>query len=415
MIKKKWISNFLKDKEKVNSFIIALLCMSGLISFIIKIENIIPCIIITGFLCIEIINAKETIKRIKDKSIKFPKSYVIFIIIVLCVFIVSIINNGLRKTIIERLMCFIGFLILPSICFRHNTDIKYIVKYILVISGILSIPLFFVNLGKYNGGERMAISYYMLPTYLAIIMNFFIKDDNSKRKKIIKIILYLCILYPYISFLIMYASRGIIVAIVVCILMCISANKKTKTKLIILAITLLLCGVGLIIFKPMVITFNNMLSKMNIKIEAVNKSAKLLENDAFDNGRNKVYIRALEEIKRHPLMGNGIGDYAEKYITYPHNILLQAWYEGGIIFLFVMIFIIGYGIYILVFNKETSIDEKYMLIFFTSLSIIRLMLSYEFWKEISFGLYLYIIFNIMQKNYEKRRNKRSGKCNNSNV
>lgn len=415
MTKQKDIINLIKNKEKINSFLIAILCMSGLISFLLKIENIIPCIIIMVFLSIEIINSKETIKRIKTRNIKFPKTYIIYIIFVLIIFIVSIINNGLRKTIIERFMFFIGFLIIPSICFRHDTNIKYIVNSILIISGILTVPLLFANLGNYNGGEKMAISYYMLPTYLAMIMTFFLDDKNSIGKKIIKTILILSVFYPYISFLIMYASRGIIVAMVICIIMCVTVNKKTRTKLIILAVTFLLCIIGVIIFKPTVITFNNVLSKMNIKVEAINKSAKLLENNAFDNGRNKVYTRALEEIKRHPLIGNGIGDYAEKYTTYPHNILLQAWYEGGIVFLFVMIFIIGYGAYIFILDKDMSIDEKYALILFTSLSIIRLMLSYEFWKEISFGLYLYIVFNTMQSNYEKRRKKKDGNCNNSNI
>lgn len=71
-----------------------------------------------------------------------------------------------------------------------------------------------------------------------------------------------------------------------------------------------------------------------------------------------------------------------------------------------------YSIYVIIFDKNVEIDKKFFLVFLISISIVRLMLSYEFWKEISFGMYLYLILSLMQKEIDRRKN---GKCNNSNI
>lgn len=413
MLKKDNVKNFFKDKEKINSILIAMLLMSGLTSLIIKVNNIIPIIILSILVSMEVINYKDTMERIKNRRVKIQNIFLVFAIIVFFMFIISIINNGLRSTCMDRFLYFVVFIIIPYLCCRHSIKTNYVINSILIISLILSIPLFFINFGNYNGGTRMTISYYMLPTYIAMIMTFIVDKNKTKEMVITKIVLILIFSYPYIKFLIEYASRGVILAIAVCILLCIIINKKKlKDKLLILFFVLILGITSGIWFKPLVISTNNILQNLNIRIEVIEKSAKLIENDKFDDGRDKVYSRAIEGIIEHPLIGNGIGDYAEKYVTYPHNILLQALYEGGIIFFWVMLLILLYSIYILIFDNETEMEKKYLLVMFISIAIIRLMLSYEFWHEISFGLYLYVVFDIMQNNIDKRRQK-NGKCDNS--
>ena len=152
----------------------------------------------------------------------------------------------------------------------------------------------------------------------------------------------------------------------------------------------------------------------NINIEAISKNLELIEKGNVDNGRNEVFDKAIEGIKEHPFIGNGIGDYAEKYVTYPHNLLLQSWYEGGIIFFLLMLTVFLYSVYILLFDKNVDLNRKYMLILFFSISIVRLMLSYEFWREISFGMYLYFVLDIMQENWDRRK-KQNGNSNNTNI
>ena len=74
-------------KENINSFLIAILVMSGLISFITNIENIIPIILITVFLTIEIINWKDTFEMIKNKNRMFPNTLLIACTIIVILYI----------------------------------------------------------------------------------------------------------------------------------------------------------------------------------------------------------------------------------------------------------------------------------------------------------------------------------------
>lgn len=414
-MKLKKIIEYANNTELINSILIAILCMTGMISFVVKINNIIPTIIFLVFIIMEAINYKTLKKDIKEKNIKASIPAIIFLLIIIFEFIVSIINKGIRRSIVIRFEYFLIFILIPILCCRHNMKVKYIVKSIITISIILSPSLIFSNFGAYNGGTRMAISYYMLPSYTAFITLLFIDEKTSFKEKLIRAILVLILMYPYILFLIKYSSRGITIAIIFCILMNIIIKQKKRKRIGFTLCVIFICFISMISFKAVIINFNNFLIKNNITIGAINKSAKLLEKDEFDNGRNKVYCRAMQGISEHPFIGNGIGDYAEKYVTYPHNLLLQAWYEGGIIPCLAMLFILIYSIYILIIDQDIDIEKKYLLILFSSISLIRLMLSYEFWREISFGMYLYVIFDIMQEKMNIRRKKEYGKCNNTNI
>ena len=399
-------------KEDVNSFLIAVLLMAGLISFIINIKNIIPIIILTVLVIIEITNYKETIQKIKKKEALIPNTVIIFFLLIAILYVFSFITHGIKYVIVDRCLHFVGFLVIPCVCCRHEFNVKKVIDSILIISTILTIPLFFDNFEKYDGGTRMSISYYMLPTYISMIMSFFIDDDKSMKKIVKKLIYFLIVLYPYNLFLIKHASRGIYVAIITCISLSVIVKRNLKEKIIIISIIGIIITLGILFFRPLLTITNDILTSANITVEAISKSLKLYNEGQLGNGRDLVYNRAIEGIKEHPILGNGIGSYAEKYVTYPHNLLLQMWYEGGILFFILTLGIIIYSIYVLVFEKHVNVEKKYILILLTSISIVRLMISYEFWKEISFGIYIYVILNIMQNEIDRRKN---GKCNNSNI
>jgi len=412
------IKKGLNNKKNINSLLIAILCMAGLISFIININNIIPIIVVVVFIVAEIVNYNDFLKKIKSKEINIKNNLISFILLiaVLIFFVITIANKGMKETVMQRLFYFCGFIIIPYLCCRHEISVNKVVNYILIISGIIAIPMFFVEWGEFSAGDRMAISYYMLPIFLAMIMNFFVDNNKSLKKNFGKIIIFLTLFYPYNDFLVKYISRGVILAIVICIILCSIMKKSLKIKLTtIVFIILIAIVVGVFLIKPILYFTESLLSNFNIRAEVISKSLDLIENGKFDNGRNKVFEQAINGIKEHPILGNGIGDYAEKYVTYPHNILLQAWYEGGIVFFILMSFILIYSLYIFIFDKNIDLEKKYLLILFFSIAIVRLMLSYEFWRETSFGLYLYIVLDAMQKKLNIRRNKKNGNSNYSNI
>jgi len=289
-------------KENINSFLIAILVMSGLISFITNIENIIPIILITVFLTIEIINWKDTFEMIKNKKRMFPNTLLIACTIIVILYIASLCQNGIKFTILDRLYHFIGFLMIPCICCRHKISINQIIDSILIISTILSLPLMFKNFGKYDGGTRMSISYYMLPTYISIIMSFFVAKNNNLKLILGKCIYCLIVFYPFNIFLIQYASRGIYVAIAVCLFLCIIIKKSVKQKLLISAVTCVLVLIIAIFFKPLLIFTNKICVSTGINIEIITKNLKLSEEGKIGNGRDLVYQRAIDGIKDHPII-----------------------------------------------------------------------------------------------------------------
>ena len=409
------IKNEMKEKKNINSLLIAILCMVGLISFIIGKDNIIPIIEIIVLIIAEIVNYKETLQEIKQKKNKKYLTGIIFLGITILTFLVSIIRLGFKETIIIRMLYFGGFICIPYMCCRHEISAKKIIDYILIISGIIAIPLFNIKLGYFDGGTRMSISYYMLPTFIAMVMTFFVSEGKTLKTNVTKIAVFLTLFFPYISFLIEYISRGVILAIIICVFLCSIIKKSTRNKIIIISSTVIICILLTFCVRPILSFAQNFLDKYDIRVEIISKNLQLIESGNFDNGRNDVFQKAIKGIKEHPIIGNGVGDYAEKYITYPHNILLQAWYEGGILYFIVMLGIFLYSIYILIFDLNTKLERKHLIVLFFSISIIRLMLSYEFWKEISFGLYLYIVLDTMQKNLEIRRNKKNGNNNNTNI
>lgn len=410
------IKNELKEKKNINSLLIAILCMAGLISFIIGKDNIIPIIEMIVLIIGEIVNYKETLQEIKQKKNKKYLTGIIFWGITILTFLISIIRLGFKETIIIRMLYFVGFICIPYMCCRHEISAKKIIDYILIISGIIAIPLFNIKLGYFDGGTRMSISYYMLPTFIAMVMTFFINENKTIKSNVIKGVVFLILFYPYMKFFIEHISRGAILAIGISILLCAIINKSAKTKVITIAVlVIIIIIIGVLCLRPILYFAQHIVDKINIKVELISKSLMLIEKGSIDNGRNEIYQKTINGIKENPIIGKGVGEFEYNYQTYPHNFLLQTWYEGGIVFFVANVFIFLYSIYILIFDNKTPVEKKYLLILFFSIAIIKLMLSYEFWKEISFGLYLYIVLDIMQKKLEIRRKKENGNNNNTNI
>ena len=135
---------------------------------------------------------------------------------------------------------------------------------------------------------------------------------------------------------------------------------------------------------------------------------------AVEDGRNVIYENALNGIAQHPILGNGIGQFDYNYGTYPHNLLLQLLYEGGIIFV-ILIFVPILILIILVLCKgKGKFENTYLVIFLVSSSIVKLMLSYEFWSDIYFWIILYLSYMVLFKEIETGR-KKDGKRNNTNL
>ena len=101
------------------------------------------------------------------------------------------------------------------------------IKMILIIFAITGVFLIDVSFWNYTPGRRMSITYYMLPLFIALILDIVFFDKGKKfTKRLRKYILYLIVFYVYINFYLVFASRGALVAIFVCLLLCLISKIK---------------------------------------------------------------------------------------------------------------------------------------------------------------------------------------------
>jgi len=122
----------------------------------------------------------------------------------------------------------------------------------------------------------------------------------------------------------------------------------------------------------------------------ISKSIELIEKENFSNGRMIIYSTAWKEIRQKPFLGNGIGKFMNDYDIFQHNLILQLLHEGGVVLLIFIGLPLAYGIYVMIFKNEVNIDTRYMLVLLCSSSVVKLMISSEFWKEQSFWMFISI-------------------------
>ena len=137
------------------------------------------------------------------------------------------------------------------------------------------------------------------------------------------------------------------------------------------------------------------LTNLGIHFSFLEKSIRLSEVGDFSNGRLYHYQLALEGFVSSPLWGNGIGAFYDNYpsLGYPHNILLQCLYEGGLIFGFPIAALVLYGIYLTLFRGNIDTSRRVMMILFMSSSVPAAMLTSELWVYPILWMFLCITLN----------------------
>ena len=167
---------------------------------------------------------------------------------------------------------------------------------------------------------------------------------------------------------------------------------------------------------PILTAINDFLNSYNISFKIVEKNLRLLKADDVLNGRENLYPIAMQGINKSFILGNGIGSFNLRYNTYPHNFILQIMYEGGIIFLLPIIIPVIYGVYAIVAKKSISRNMRIFIIFLFCASIVRLLISYEFWKEMFFWLYLSVsVLAMLNKDIMIDKECNNDNCDNTNL
>ena len=372
-----------KKKMYIVEFIVAILCSFKIINYsLVNIfdkttDGFLNIIFFVCMLCYLLISLRKLInnRKYKKNNIKVTLIGIIFVFYTVVLFLFSIDITAI--SIIEFIVYYLFAVILGM-----NEDINFekLLKYVMSLS-LMSLfcfnKLFEI---RWNGSVNMDISYAFLPTICAAIIHF-IYYRKSSNIKFYNYILYIVNLFFSYKIL-LYGERGTIVCIVFLLMTCIifnknkgefiELNKKNILKFALAIFTILIC----IIFYKNIIEI--IIKITGINSYSLNKFYSLSETD-ISNGRFELYKTAFNGFLNHPLFGNGISTFNYYYpgTGYPHNILFQILFDGGIILLLFIIYILFKGIILKFKSKEK--DSILTIFFFFSISILYLSFSNDIW------------------------------------
>lgn len=262
--------------------------------------------------------------------IKVALSYFFVISICLLNFIIFPENrNGFWENLITLFfMCIPCFLNCSFISDESKflSTIKIIGNFIFTFGCIvLIIKLMGIYIGEaYN----MSYSYYMLLPAL-IYVYYGIKEKKGT--------------YYFMSCIcgfsmILLGSRGALISLLLFIVIIIFfSNNKILHKTIALAL-----GIVIIAFSnKIIIIAYDIISRIGIK----SRTMDLIRYGGiitYDSGRSEIRNKAINAIFEHPIVGNGIGSEWRIMGTYSHNIFLDIFLHGGLIFgsIFILIILI---------------------------------------------------------------------------
>lgn len=367
-----------------------------------------------GLLCSELIFAllifRYQIIRITESYIIYPilifgalfilikerrinKAVIILNCFVLCIiFLNYFIYKEYRREILNVIDLYFYAGVIATILFSYCKNYRKLID-IMTLIGIVNIFItiyMFLNKEVYHLGY-MDFGYFLLPSSILLYLKYF-KEKNIKY--LIGSILTIIIIF-------IYGSRGAILCYIGGYLMINMATfKATLKNLNSLFIKIIIGIILLISINPLLSKVNNTLIENGIFSYSLTKYTDTTED--FASGRVERYNLAIEDIKKHPIVGNGIGNYNIKYsYNYIHNFILQIADELGILLLLlVIIFIIKFIVKII---NDTDKDKQLVFTFIFSITI-KLMISTQYWSEPTFWIIILLGMQFTKKSLKLKDN-----------
>lgn len=238
----------------------------------------------------------------------------------------------------------------------------------------------------------MDICYGILPVLICTIYKFVTSYRKSKWYMIIPYI----IAISFSIYVIIKGTRGCIICFI-CLLFLIKYNQNNKNdKMQNLKKMLSICVIIFTFFNfsNFIMWINKLMIGMGYNINFLQKSARLISSGDFSNGRVSHYYIAWKGFLSSPFFGNGIGQFRTWHpkMGYPHNMILQVLFEGGIL-LGIPIIILTIGAFKLVLENNNNKNIKSIAIVSFSASIPPAMLSSQLWVYPVLWFLFGLIFN----------------------
>ncbi len=357
--------NINSQKIIINSISIALMLI---INYIAAIMNINGGIVI-------IISIIIALQLIANKKININIRIVPIVGIVFLSFLISFFLVYDRSYTFDYLSKFVVFGIFPLYLGTRNFNKIIIYKTILFISFFTIPALHMIDYNSLLSGNKMGLTYALLPIYLISIM-FFI--ENNYRFMAALVFISTSIVLIEIS------SRGVIVAIIFFLIgyFYITRFKGRNKKIIFLILSIITSTFIISRFWEILLKSQEILRSYNIRFYPLDKTILYQRQDKLLNARDIIWRNAIDGIKDNLLVGHGIGSFEDLFGTYTHNIFLQVLWEGGIFF-FIPVVYLAFYVTLRIIKHENK-DNSILFLFLLSISYISLLFSSMLWMNQGF-------------------------------
>jgi len=282
--------------------------------------------------------------------------------------------------------------LLYSSCeFSFQTFLKTVVIIsIISIPGLLRVSTLTFESNVEASGYYMGVSYGSLRLLIALLLIIFIF-----KNKFIKIFILIIALF-YVNFFLQYSNRGAILALLIFFMLYVLL-KKNQLNIRTALLLFLMIGIGSFFFMDLIFVVKDILDGINLNVKAIDKMIMFNEQDKdLSNGRARLIGLALNDISSNLITGNGIGVFDSKYGSYPHNILVQVFYEGGIFYLLLILLVFVNFIRVL-FSKDYTVEYKIFIIYLFFAGIFELFFSNVYWRSVFFWFFVGIMLNNKNK------------------
>lgn len=368
--------NFKIRKKRANAILFALFFaetqVCGIITRIIPIPNISVILVVLLFSIAILLNG------LREKSFQQD---IFFISIVLVSLLISIVVNG--EYAIRYMLYFVVFGITAFYFLRIQfelEDVFSVMEWIFLIyifSYIFMYRESFLRSATY-WTEQMAMAYSFFTIVIVAVLDLLY--FNNKVFAGGNLLLSLFFLLKDC------ATRGALFSLAVFVVLLIII-RSSDVKKIAMLFALLIAGIVLFAnLIPILYALQQFLDKVGLSISALDKTIFMLNtSEGMNNGRNIVYEYAIEYFKSSPLFGLGIGGFEKRFFldygsdSYPHQYFLQILCEFGITGTIIIFFMFKQGIKKLFFCIGDLSGERIFgfMFFITSMPI--LMVSSSYW------------------------------------
>lgn len=243
------------------------------------------------------------------------------------------------------------------------------------------------------------ISYAVLPVFVAGLFHF-----TLYRKEETNLVIRICYIIDVLvgALLIAYGNRGVVLSVVIAVFIAIVFNQKdriTFNRGIFLTVLFIASIVLVLNIQSVLVYLYDVTSKFGIELTFINKFTLLNQMQDLSNGRNAIREYVLSHVGETLVWGHGLSTIYHNSggsIVYPHNLIIQLLYDGGLLLSVPVLFLLISAAIYLFRGKEQNI--RMLILFFSVVCIPKMMLSSDIWLNPAFWLFIFAMFNHSGRN-----------------